>query len=378
MKKNIMTAIKMIFAAAVMGAVFASVLSAKVALKSPADGETVALLNDRAKDFYSKSAAETDAIIRDKSEREKIVKTFGGGFKPVKFEWEGDGKKYLLEISENPDFENPQKFTARKISFAVIKNLKIAQKYYWRVSNIDDPSAKDVSQVRAFTTEDKAPRIMRIKGATNVRDLGGRIGLDGRRVRQNMAFRGTGLNANSKDGITHGKPFIKKEGVDFMVNVLKIKTDLDVRSKKEVADMSASPLGEKVRWVNKSSVCYGGLFTDTGKKNYADLFRFFADKNNYPIYFHCIGGADRTGSIAFMLNAVLGVADAELEKDWKTTVFADKNIDFVAEPRFHVLLKGFDSYGKEGDSYSVKVVNYLKSAGITQEEIDRFRNFMLE
>lgn len=378
MKKNIMTAIKMIFAAAVMGAVFASALSAKVALKSPADGETVALLNDRAKDFYSKSAAETDAIIRDKSEREKIVKTFGGGFKPVKFEWEGDGKKYLLEISENPDFENPQKFTARKISFAVIKNLKIAQKYYWRVSNIDDPSAKDVSQVRAFTTEDKAPRIMRIKGATNVRDLGGRIGLDGRRVRQNMAFRGAGLNANSKDGITHGKPFIKKEGVDFMVNVLKIKTDLDVRSKKEVADMSASPLGEKVRWVNKSSVCYGGLFTDSGKKNYADLFRFFADKNNYPIYFHCIGGADRTGSIAFMLNAVLGVADAELEKDWKTTVFADKNIDFVAEPRFHVLLKGFDSYGKEGDSYSVKVVNYLKSVGITQEEIDRFRNFMLE
>lgn len=378
MKKNIMTAIKMIFAAAVMGAVFASALSAKVALKSPADGETVALLNDRAKDFYSKSAAETDAIIRDKSEREKIVKTFGGGFKPVKFEWEGDGKKYLLEISENPDFENPQKFTARKISFAVIKNLKIAQKYYWRVSNIDDPSAKDVSQVRAFTTEDKAPRIMRIKGATNVRDLGGRIGLDGRRVRQNMAFRGAGLNANSKDGITHGKPFIKKEGVDFMVNVLKIKTDLDVRGKKEVADMSASPLGEKVRWVNKSSVCYGGLFTDTGKKNYADLFRFFADKNNYPIYFHCIGGADRTGSIAFMLNAVLGVADAELEKDWKTTVFADKNIDFVAEPRFHVLLKGFDSYGKESDSYSVKVVNYLKSAGITQEEIDRFRNFMLE
>ena len=96
--------------------------------------------------------------------------------------------------------------------------MKIAQKYYWRVSNIDDPSAKDVSQVRAFTTEDKAPRIMRIKGATNVRDLGGRIGLDGRRVRQNMAFRGAGLNANSKDGITHGKPFIKKEGVDFMVN----------------------------------------------------------------------------------------------------------------------------------------------------------------
>ena len=82
MKKNIMTAMKMIFAAAVMGAVFASVLSAKVALKSPADGETVALLNDRAKDFYSKSAAETDAIIRDKSEREKSSRHSGADSSP--------------------------------------------------------------------------------------------------------------------------------------------------------------------------------------------------------------------------------------------------------------------------------------------------------
>ena len=36
---------------------------------------------------------------------------------------------------------------------------------------------------------------------------------------------------------------------------------------------------------------------------------FFAEEENYPIYFHCRGGADRTGMIAMLLRAIAGVSD---------------------------------------------------------------------
>ena len=42
----------------------------------------------------------------------------------------------------------------------------------------------------------------------------------------------------------------------------------------------------------------------------------FLDPANYPIDFHCIAGQDRTGAVAFILNALLGVEEEELYLDW--------------------------------------------------------------
>ena len=47
-----------------------------------------------------------------------------------------------------------------------------------------------------------APRLIRVARVPNVRDLGGRVTEDGRRVRQGLLFRSAGLNDNAyvKDG----------------------------------------------------------------------------------------------------------------------------------------------------------------------------------
>lgn len=39
------------------------------------------------------------------------------------------------------------------------------------------------------------------------------------------------------------------------------------------------------------------------------------------VYFHCHGGSDRTGTLAFLIEALLGVSESDLSKDYELTSF---------------------------------------------------------
>ena len=100
-----------------------------------------------------------------------------------------------------------------------------------------------------------------------------------------------------------------------------------------------------------------------------------------PIYFHCISGADRTGTLAYVLNGVLGVDRHELETDWEATFYPkipDENPDpkfWCRESHFNTV---FSRYGKAGDSWAHRIELYLLDCGILPEEIEHFRSLMLE
>lgn len=354
---------------------------AAISIVSPRDGAVVCALPKAAADYFALNSQTRIEFMANQDFRNALMKQKAGSAAPIEFRWNADsGGNFVLEISETKDFANPVKIAARKSGRtpkqfrARAFNLKIAQNYFWRAKNAD---SGETSEVRMVSVSDAAPRLMRIDGVYNARDLGGRVGLGNRRVKQNMIFRGRGLNRNSKDGIKAGEAAIKPEGIKYMTEVLKIKTDLDLRSKKEVADMSGSPLGDGVKWINISAHSYGGTFTEEGKANYAQLFRVFCDEKNYPFYVHCIGGADRTGTLCYILNAILGVADDQLEKDWQATIFAGSNIEFVAQKRYLSILEGINKFGTKDEPTVVKAERFLKSAGITDEEIAKFRSIML-
>ena len=268
-------------------------------------------------------------------------------------------------------------------------NLEIASRYYWKVVGREAEGGKSIeSPVASFVTEDFAPRWIALEGRVgNVRDLGGRLGLDGRRVRQGLVYRGQGLNENSITGEAKGRNRLTVEDVAYLTGTLGIRTDLDLRSKVEIADMTSSPLGDSVKFIWRSSPAYAGIFTDGGRKVMAENFRVFCDRANYPIYFHCIAGADRTGSLAYVLNGALGVDRHELETDWESTFYhwestfdpqvpdgKSENI-WLREQHFST---GFAKYGEEGMSWNDRIVLYLKDCGITDAEIEAFRGIMLE
>ena len=45
-------------------------------------------------------------------------------------------------------------------------------------------------------------------------------------------------------------------------------------------------------------------------------------KEDKPVYFHCSVGADRTGSIAFLIGALCGMSEDQLAKEFELTSFS--------------------------------------------------------
>ena len=310
----------------------------------------------------------------------------------VTFSWNCTAEEtgpYKLLISENKDFSDPIILfskTAREIRCPqYAANFKIGQKYYWKIIGMtQSKKEKTESSTASFITEDVTPRWISIQGRVgNIRDLGGYRTTDGRHVRQNLIFRGQGLNDNSASGEIPGQNRLMIVDRDYLLNVLKIHTDLDLRTKSETAGMTVSPLGTGVRFINHSSGCYRGIFNDYGKKIMAANFRLFCDRKNYPIYFHCIAGADRTGSLAYMLNGVLGVPEKELEIDWEHTFYPNlPDNQANGDPKYWRLLQHFAAglapYAKPGDTLQQRIERYLQDCGVKSEEIAEFRRIMLE
>ena len=310
---------------------------------------------------------------------------------------------WLFDFDVAPDYGGVYRYALPR------PNLRPGRRYWWRIwGNVKcakwtcasamgpngcacgETGPAPASEVRSFTLDDTPPRWIALEGRTkNVRDLGGWRTEDGRRVRYGMAFRGEALNDNSVNGDAAGRSRLSVEDVSYLVGALGIRTDLDLRTPREVSGMKGSPLGAEVAFVHRSSPAYKEIFTPEGMKAMGENFRLFCDRGNYPVFFHCIGGADRTGSLAYVLNGVLGVSRHDLECDWESTFYPDvpevvenvsgkpfKNGTYWRSSRHFD--DGFARYARPGDSLRDRIQAYLEACGVTAEEIDRVRGIMLE
>ena len=376
---------------------------------SPRNGETVRLLPEAQREILALPTmkARSQGLKRYAEAREDVWNQA----KPLELRWRpgpGDrswevllGKRADLSDARRlyaPDSLTPLATNAEgSIVFTLPKaNLEIGTTYYWRVTsnfmcgkwghirgqcgctNVVERHSETVS----FVTEDLAPRWIDTEGRVdNIRDCGGYRTLDGRRVRQGLVFRGQGLNESSATGERPGRCKMTVEDRRYLVETLRIRTDLDLRLPLETGQMTVSPLGPSVRYVQRTSECYRGIFTRHGKKAMAENFREFCDRANYPIYFHCRDGADRTGALAYVLNGILGVSRHDLETDWESTFypwFPDDVPDKAYWRRMSHLVDGFSKYGTSGDSWNRRIELYLLDCGVTAAEIDAVREILLE
>ena len=178
--------------------------AAPLKLLSPQDGATVPTLSDGQKAYLSMPRAERIAFFADEKKRLEMQK-LGYYPQPVKLAWDGGaaGATNTVTVRRLPDGKVFFTHTGPETSVDV-DNLEIARTYEWTVTGGGELKA-------TFTTEDRAPRLIRIPGIPNVRDLGGRIGRDGRRVRQGRVIRTAGLNGNAHD-VTYTQEELKKLG----------------------------------------------------------------------------------------------------------------------------------------------------------------------
>ena len=116
---------------------------------------------------------------------------------------------------------------------------------------------------------------------------------------------------------------------------------------------------------------------ERGREAFTKVFKVFLDEKNYPIDFHCIAGQDRTGSVAYVLEALLGADEDRLMRDWETTALWNRNVKFAHANRYDKLV---DVFKREfpADTVRESVEKYVLSLGFTQGDIEKFRSIMLE
>lgn len=337
---------------------------------------------------------------------------------PLVLEWKttaGEKGPWRIRLAKNPDFTGARDLwleceDAAKCGGAApgeeiwrftvpMANLEPDTEYFWQVwSRIKCKSYTcgftypdkckcgrtkrgEISGTASFRTASSVPRWIELEGKVkNVRDLGGWCAQGGCRVRTGLVFRGEGLNENSLAGVEPGRNRLMVADVQYLTGTLGIRTELDLRTLRETAAQKVSPLGPNVRYVNNDSPQYADISSKRGKAAMAANFRLFCERANYPIYFHCIAGADRTGSLAYVLNGVLGVAKDDLERDYESTFYpVIPGLSVAKGSRGTALFdKVFAQYGTEGDSLMRRIELYLIDCGVTEEDIAAFRAIMLE
>ena len=187
-----------------------------------------------------------------------------------------------------------------------------------------------------------------------------------KRTRELVLHRSKGMHA--------GATRINAENRDFWLKFLNIRTDIDLRSPNECWGMTGSPLGETVKWQHVSSASYGDIFKPYGRKAFTRVFRIFLDRENYPIDFHCIAGRDRTGAVAFVIGALLGVEIDDLRKDWESTTFFGGPLNYA--DTFDRLEHGFDA--SPGETIRERVEAFVRELGFADADFATLRSIMLQ
>lgn len=288
---------------------------------------------------------------------------------PITVEWEAEGikaSKYLVEYATNENFTDALAVEVRGTASAVdLYNLYKATTYYVRISALDaqgDVIKKDYGE---FYTTSLGPRVMNIEGVHNVRDLGGYETSLGKTIVQGIAYRGGSLTDPPKDN--HFSNNITEAGKKYMSEGMGIKAELDFRTPEESGVVGGSVIpGAELTYIT-----LGGYTSAFGSVAYRKFFSYLADENNYPLYYHCTGGADRTGTVTFMLHALLGVSELECIQGFAFTTYSIYGYR-AAEGRLYweefqdmiARLKAFD-----GDTFQEKAENYVLSLGVTELEI---------
>lgn len=218
--------------------------------------------------------------------------------------------------------------------------------------------------------------------ANNCRDLGGMKTTDGRRIKYGMIYRGTNMDGTKNQSISnYVAPNNTEQGL--LMNFMNVGYDIDLRA----GGSSALP-------TNQVHYIYGNMdaslsdVTDQNK-SITTLQGFFdAAAEGKASYFHCAIGSDRTGFWGLLIEGLLGVSVRDCSIDFELTSFA-KGVTYGERLRNstgYLFFQGmenssgtFKGLGKyDGATFQEKCANYVKTLGFTDEQIEAFRNAVLE
>ena len=263
---------------------------------------------------------------------------------------------YIIEFSENINFENSKKVFNLPEKKYNLKNLKLGQKIYYRGST----SEIDLKQSKIYEiiVNDKGPRNLDIPGVSNCRDIGGyrTYLIDNGIIKQGLFYRSAQLNN------------IKNEGKEIVTKNLGIKVEIDLREKY----MNTGPYitGVKYYPVSIEYQQFEGL-----EEQYYKVFSLISQADINPIILHCAAGADRTGIMSFALLTLLGCDYNDIARDYLFTNFANEGFRDINN-EFNVWWEKLNFY--EGNTKAEQCKNWLISKGLEENKLENIRRIFID
>lgn len=285
-------------------------------------------------------------------------------------------RNYLANVTYNPDDYSTSEIATYAPATAVVSNYKPIGKtvgsitYFNEVPNVLTPFAgggaagtlKPLDFLRWIRTRDNSAE------AWNVRDLGG-WACDGGTVKYGLLIRGGRISSADRD---------------VLVGQLGVQHEIDLRGKEgrdpsdgEVA--TESPLGSDV-WFTIADKA--ASYTLTPVATWQLYLRCVIDAVTHrePVYFHCTAGADRTGTLACVLEGLLGMSQSDIDKDYELSCFySGTGTNALArrrnEPEWRGLINAIEAVS--GDSFRDKCVHFaVGTCGMSMSDINAYRTAM--
>lgn len=316
----------------------------------------------------------------------------GGDPQPVKFDWENantSAKTFTLTIAYDQDFQNV--FVNRQITRRTSGeyNFVPMQTYFYKITD----NFGNIVKIDSFVINEPIRTIF-LGTVYNVRDIGGYTTSQGT-LRYGLAYRSPALDT------------IDRDGLDILLNQLGVKIDLDLRAEAFPGNVHPD-LPQHIFPMTQWDYLFPDLnknrpFDSIGANALKEVFAMLADKDNYPLIFHCAAGADRTGTLAFLLNGLLGVSFEDLAIDfeitsfyygrrWRSDIVQDSNGNYVFDDSgvmmdnsSNLVAMGkvynhlMSNYALPNQTLSDAIENYLISViGVTQAQIDAIREIWIE
>ena len=285
-------------------------------------------------------------------------------------------RNYLENVTYDPADYSTSQIASYAPATAVVSNYKpIGQEaggvtHYNEVPNVLTPFAgtdaagtlKPLDALRWIRTRDNSAE------AWNVRDLGG-WACDGGTVKYGLLIRGGKLGAADRA---------------VLVGELGVQHDLDLRGREgggsdDEPEMIESPLGSDVWYTRTQQYAWYALVPVATWQLYLRCV-IDAVTHREPVYFHCTAGADRTGTLACVLEGLLGMSQSDIDKDYElTTFYSGSGSDATARRRNEADWKGLINAinAVSGDSFRDKCVHFaVGTCGMTMADINAYRAAM--
>ena len=279
---------------------------------------------------------------------------------------------YSLMFGQKSDLSDGIEVTGTTNKSISFYNAYLGTNYFKVIANYGDGS-KEVSDIKTFKVTEQCPRNLYVGNMPNCRDMGGRTTYAGGKIKQGLIYRTSGSKFdNSTPSNTEAK--------NILANQLRVKTEINVAN-------------STTNNVNLAGTTVKNCYMDYGATPYSNLARnaekirnvieILADENNYPVFYHCRIGTDRTGITGVMVGGLIGIKFNEIIQDYGFSNFApidnqrypgktpDNNGDDICKYIDEIL-------ALPGANFQEQTYLALQIIGIPSTTLDKVINLMTE